>query len=205
MIGFGQGALLSGLESFVLSPTDCRRLDSTLAAMGRIAMMGAATCWTGPHPTSLSNVAVLAHWKLLGCEMEMKIRRLRMYQSWALDPQHHCQVLCCLFGVAAFDRDRPPLENGQPTSYASPWVLQLYKDFVWAAGELEVGILDDIVADLTVLGDRDRAEDLQAVDFFPNFVHVIFRFVWHLQVGPPRRRRFRGPLLKRRRRSSVAG
>eukprot|EP00959_Pyramimonas_sp_CCMP1952_P326137 6826570-Pyramimonas_sp.AAC.1 len=39
LLGFGQGALPSGLACFVLSPTDCARLDSAMASLGRIAMM----------------------------------------------------------------------------------------------------------------------------------------------------------------------
>eukprot|EP00959_Pyramimonas_sp_CCMP1952_P261079 5458731-Pyramimonas_sp.AAC.1 len=67
----------------------------------------------------------------------MEIRRLRMYQTWAFDPPHHCQVLCSLFGGAQFDQDRPPLDR----------------------------ILDDIVGDLAMLGDRERAADLLLIDF----------------------------------------
>eukprot|EP00959_Pyramimonas_sp_CCMP1952_P428648 8978097-Pyramimonas_sp.AAC.1 len=113
-IGFVQNTLLSCLESFVFSKTDTDILDSCLARMGRVVMMGAAADHDGPHVKTLSNKQVLAKLRLVPSETELLIRRLKMYQGWSRSPGDHGQVLCALFGNTEIDRFKPQIIAGRP-------------------------------------------------------------------------------------------
>eukprot|EP00959_Pyramimonas_sp_CCMP1952_P430740 9020909-Pyramimonas_sp.AAC.1 len=77
LVGNVQNALLSGLEAFVLSKADYCRLDSCLASLARVAMLGRATHKGGNHARSLSHSQVLLYWRLLDSECEMRVRRLK--------------------------------------------------------------------------------------------------------------------------------
>eukprot|EP00959_Pyramimonas_sp_CCMP1952_P303257 6345683-Pyramimonas_sp.AAC.1 len=61
-------------------------------------MAGKATDWSGSHPHTLTNEELLRLWRLSIPILELRIRRVRLVQSWARRPLHHLQVLCALFG-----------------------------------------------------------------------------------------------------------
>ena len=54
--------------------------------------------------------------------------------------------------------------------------------FIWAAELSGQDILFAIASDLTLLGDREKAEELQSVDFTELRSHH-----WSIRIGPPGR------------------
>eukprot|EP00959_Pyramimonas_sp_CCMP1952_P233997 4889594-Pyramimonas_sp.AAC.1 len=61
-------------------------------------MMGKASTATevaqarsSDHVRSLTTEQVLAYWRLTPSVIELRTRRLGMYQSWAKDPAHYSQ------------------------------------------------------------------------------------------------------------------
>eukprot|EP00959_Pyramimonas_sp_CCMP1952_P433766 9083310-Pyramimonas_sp.AAC.1 len=58
-----------------------------MAGLARTAMQGGATDWEGEHAHSMSTQHVLDFWELTGSRVELHVRRLRLCQSWAADPE----------------------------------------------------------------------------------------------------------------------
>eukprot|EP00959_Pyramimonas_sp_CCMP1952_P325307 6808993-Pyramimonas_sp.AAC.1 len=61
-------------------------------------MRGTAVNWDGGHPVGLTNHQVMRWWPFTPCWIEIVIRRLKLYQSWAKDPLEHSQVRAALLG-----------------------------------------------------------------------------------------------------------
>eukprot|EP00959_Pyramimonas_sp_CCMP1952_P285368 5966849-Pyramimonas_sp.AAC.1 len=88
------------------------------------------------------NIAqLLRRWRFGESWLELGMRRLNMYQSWASEPQRHLQVMRVLFGGIPACSQRPQVRHGQPTEYASPLVFQIVRDLTFAAERLEYSIL----------------------------------------------------------------
>eukprot|EP00959_Pyramimonas_sp_CCMP1952_P290290 6071790-Pyramimonas_sp.AAC.1 len=68
-------------------------------------MVGKATDWSGSRPHAMSNQGQLAQWKLTDPCLDMRIRRMRLVQSWARRPTHHLQVLGALFGELPLEHE----------------------------------------------------------------------------------------------------
>eukprot|EP00959_Pyramimonas_sp_CCMP1952_P280917 5871779-Pyramimonas_sp.AAC.1 len=79
------------MEAFVLGKADCRRLDSCIASLARIAMLGRATRTEENATRSLSHSKVLQYWRISDSESELRIRRLKWYQRWGERPDHQIQ------------------------------------------------------------------------------------------------------------------
>eukprot|EP00959_Pyramimonas_sp_CCMP1952_P212499 4446093-Pyramimonas_sp.AAC.1 len=95
---------LSGVEAFLPSVQQVQRLQHVVAQYARKAMLGQAVDWTsGVHPKSLSSAAVLRWWRLVPLDLEIRIRRLRLWQSVSKVPGAHRQLLACLFGAFGSD------------------------------------------------------------------------------------------------------
>ena len=91
---------LSLVGGFHSQSQQLHRMQSTVTMYARKAMLGQATTWYDDyHPKSLSSEAVLRWWRLVPLELEMRTRRLRLWQSLARVPGAHRQVLASLFGA----------------------------------------------------------------------------------------------------------
>ena len=83
-----QGAALSGLEAFVLTPRQYGMLDSAVAKVARVALKGKAVLRgeEGTVHKGLSNEEVLRHFRLTSAATELAIRRLKWMQQMARHP-----------------------------------------------------------------------------------------------------------------------
>eukprot|EP00959_Pyramimonas_sp_CCMP1952_P111751 2337512-Pyramimonas_sp.AAC.1 len=133
--------LKTGLEGFAVTGADCGRLDKASAGHCKVAMLGEATGWGGAHPKHMNTVQLLRHWRFGESWLDLWMRRLNMYKSWASEPQRHLQVMCVLFGDVPACPQCPQVPYGQPTEYASPFVIQIARDPTYAAERLEHRIL----------------------------------------------------------------
>ena len=79
-----QNRALSGLEAFIVSPTDGDALDSEVAGLCRLALRGKACRWDEDHRNVLSCLTseqLFSYWKLLPTFLELRIRRLGWLQK----------------------------------------------------------------------------------------------------------------------------
>eukprot|EP00969_Alexandrium_andersonii_P063085 2778014-Alexandrium_andersonii.AAC.1 len=125
-----QNTALSAVECFLPSEAQHRRLDSIVAYYARVAMRGkACTKVNGVVTKSLSSEGVLRYWMLAPASVEAKVRRLRWWQTIAMDPDNNVQVLCALFAAARIEGDRRPSdEDGRLTEHANEWARRVQED-----------------------------------------------------------------------------
>jgi hypothetical protein len=77
----------------------------------------------------MCSLEILASWEFVQCEMELRIRRLGWYQSWASRTRVHACVVAMLFGALVFEpaEMRPCAEEGL-SQFASPWAERIQDD-----------------------------------------------------------------------------
>ena len=132
-------ALLSGLEALTLSAAQLRRLDSIMLTYGRKLMRGKA-CRKHEQPDgsiryiACTSAHVWQYIRLVPCEVELRVRRLRWLQNLARQPDAHSNVLAALFG--AFPQD--PRDFPSFSVETNPWAQQLLAD-VLCLGSLDSG------------------------------------------------------------------
>ncbi len=85
------------------------------------------TVTRGPGVTSRQ---VLAYWKVAPLDTELRVRRLKQYQTLAADPGHHAQVLAAIFGSSKHDEavHKERLRDRRLTEHSTPWAVQFAKD-----------------------------------------------------------------------------
>ena len=69
-------------------------------------------------------------WKWLGAApttIELRVRRLGMWQTIALNPEYFTQVIGALVATLEVDGIKQVSDNGKITPGANPWLQQLYK------------------------------------------------------------------------------
>ena len=78
------------------------RIQSAWATSARRLMEGEASGKKveedGLAYSAMSNIEVLAFWGLASAETELRIVRLRWWQSIATEPERHEQILAAMFG-----------------------------------------------------------------------------------------------------------
>lgn len=132
-LAFVQGAMLTGMTAFTLTQVQCSRMDTVLCKWMRAMMKGKAhsTDQHGRH-TTMTNTKVMQHWKVATCKTELTVRRLRMYQQWARNPQDHRQVIASVFGQTVHEQSKGVERlsaRGQLVEASTPWARQLAEDF----------------------------------------------------------------------------
>ena len=140
-IAFVQGTPLSGLTAWVLSDAAIRRLDTCMIRLPRCLMKGKACTWRGDEADKMTDEQVLDYWQMVGCRMELGVRRLKWYQRWATRPEEFSQVLAVVFATTDVEKRkgvRRVEEGGGYSSRSTPWALQLSNDFE-CLGRLEEG------------------------------------------------------------------
>ena len=65
--------------------------------------------------------------QLVPTHIEIAIRRLKEYQSWSREPEHHRQEIAAVFGRLSWE-ERGVDAYGRLTRHANPWASQLNKD-----------------------------------------------------------------------------
>lgn len=82
---------------------------------------------------AMSTMEVFQRWRLLRCDDELAVRRLRWYQKISASPRRHAQVLAAIFGTARIDRylDKQRLSPDlQVTEDSTPWARQFWADLM---------------------------------------------------------------------------
>ncbi len=71
----------------------------------------------------MTNKQALAAWQIAPLEVELRVRRLKQYQTWAGQPDHHTQVLAAIFGTAKLDEkhEKARMLDGKLTESSTPW------------------------------------------------------------------------------------
>eukprot|EP00929_Paragymnodinium_shiwhaense_P021066 TRINITY_DN13845_c0_g1_i1.p1 TRINITY_DN13845_c0_g1~~TRINITY_DN13845_c0_g1_i1.p1 ORF type:complete len:1628 (-),score=116.54 TRINITY_DN13845_c0_g1_i1:570-5453(-) len=124
-IGLCQSTLLSGLTAFVLSQNQIKKIDRWLVHKLRRMMLDKATVKNFASNgdvlhTSLSNSAVLKHWRIPPTWLELSVQRLRLFQAVCQEPSNHKLFLTCMFS-------RFPFQHRQDSN-KHPWNIQLSQD-----------------------------------------------------------------------------
>ena len=118
------------------SQRDYAKLDSAVAALGRLAMRGKASTKDeqGKVTSSLSTSEVLKHWGLAPCSTEARIRRVKWYQNMAKFPKDSMQVLGARLGDLKEENNlgwQTLDEEGRVmTGVANPWALRFREDML---------------------------------------------------------------------------
>lgn len=130
-------ALLSGLESMVLTPSEIHMLDKTILQLGRKVLRGKACSkireTQADGSTTVKYVAqpnkfVWQALRLSPCSIELQIRRLSFWQQVARAPFRHVALLATIFGKFPFERHDTLSVSGECTNTANPWAVQICED-----------------------------------------------------------------------------
>ena len=125
--------LLSGLEARVLLDGECRRLDRAVLGYGRKLMRGEACAKVvAEDGTTLYHaVPSIDVWRFLQLaptSIELRVRRLRFWQSVARNPGLHVALLAAVFGQCEFETLPTVDLHGRVSRNANPWALQFKSD-----------------------------------------------------------------------------
>lgn len=129
-----QNTFLTGLEIWVIHPSQLERITRAITKKLRylLAVRWRRQEWGGE--AALPGAAIRSTWRVATAETEVRIRRLRMYQSWAKRPEQFVQPITAVFGTLRIDKARgllrcDPDDDGLgPTP--TPWALQLVQDLL---------------------------------------------------------------------------
>ena len=103
--------VLSALESYVLLPSEVKKLDSSLGKKLRAMLCGRAHQFdedTGTH-TSWTALQVWREWQMAPVALELLVRRLAWWQAMVFSPDNHRQFLGVFFGCFRFEITTPLL------------------------------------------------------------------------------------------------
>lgn len=135
-MAYVQSQAVSGLVAYVWNRGDCMALDTQMLKYLRALMKGKACVKAGAGNEnayrSMSNFQVWCFWRLVPTYLEVRIHRLRWYQSIARHPESSKQVSAAFFGRHSFESLGPVDAQGRITEEASPWTRQLYEDLKYA-------------------------------------------------------------------------
>ena len=147
--------LLSGLEGFLLSKQEYRRLALQLTKKLRYLLKGNACQWDGSsHPKSLSTAQLFRKWKLVPTAVELVTRRLGMWQSIARQPTVFGHFLTIVFGRLRCEEEAeqsgrrtlpPPLdEDGSLNVHGHSFAKQLWDDLDYLLSSRAGEELDEV-------------------------------------------------------------
>ena len=137
LIGHILNVALSGVEAYALQNSDYETLQAAVtkifrSAMGKRAVQLSLDPKTQEYKVEnrISNAAVLKYWKISTIRTELAVRRIRMYQSLAANPQDSVLPMAAAFGRIHGDSTllQPPVLDGRITKDATPWAKQFQDD-----------------------------------------------------------------------------
>ncbi|MDA8582610.1 hypothetical protein N9L68_00225 [bacterium] len=135
-----QGAAISGLEGFALNSGFFRPLDSSLIKKMRYLRRGRAHRVRDGRHHADSDYEVLRRMRMVPCELELRVRRLKWLQAIAKEPTNNGQIIVMLMGRLDHEDELAITEAGEITNTATPWAHQMIND-VEAIKETEEGEL----------------------------------------------------------------
>ena len=112
-------ALLQDLDSLVLTQSELQRLESRLVRFARLALQGRGPFFraSSDEIRCQAGISTVASW--------LRCRRLRWF--WTMVCSDNQAVLAALVGTSEF-LGSPVDETGGLTSWATPWLRQLWED-----------------------------------------------------------------------------
>ena len=174
MISDIQGAALAGMEAFVVTPRQCAMLDSAVARVGRVSMLGKAVTRndSGEVVQGLSNLSVLRFWRIASSTIELSVRRLKWLQKMVAFPADYQLVISAIFGTTRGELDAglvPTVSHDGTVNVGigtSPWAEQLLKDFFrLAVLDDAASLVDHVGARLMLLFyDKNLGEEFAQID-----------------------------------------
>jgi hypothetical protein len=126
-------AAISGTVALVLPRAATDKIEKVVLKLARKAACGSAHYqYTDDDGVvrheAMTNEALHEYWGIPKIEEELKIQRLKWWQSIIKFPETSAQILAALFGKCQFE-DHPQLdEHGRLTTYATPHLRQFYQD-----------------------------------------------------------------------------
>eukprot|EP00959_Pyramimonas_sp_CCMP1952_P271885 5684839-Pyramimonas_sp.AAC.1 len=122
-------AAYSGLETYLLSKQDCRRLDAVVLGLARAVLRDRKPEIIEGAPDgarlkyrSLSESTLLTKMRITNTRAELLVRRLRQWQRFVEFPQDSRQPLVALFGtLEGLEEVDTFLEDGTVSPSANPW------------------------------------------------------------------------------------
>ena len=161
--------VVSGLEARVLHKGEYDRLDRFVLSKGRKVMRGDACAKILSEDGQIAYHAVPSHkvWRflqLVPSSIELRVRRLKLWQAVARCPHKHVQLLAAVFGRFSFET-LPTLDcHGRLAHGCNPWAVQFQQD-IQALGEVDDGVrLVQDLAGSCVRMFTDLREQFMAVD-----------------------------------------
>jgi len=115
-----QGAAITAMETYLVTATDCRILDTAMGKYLRAMMKGAATNKTGEHYVSVPASEVWKHWRLAPTALELLVRRLKWYQAMVTDKVAHAQIIAVMFGQTKYEQESTLDDEGRVRPEANP-------------------------------------------------------------------------------------
>eukprot|EP00959_Pyramimonas_sp_CCMP1952_P304408 6370773-Pyramimonas_sp.AAC.1 len=98
-ISYVYEAALSALHVLLLTPSQIGRLTKVLTKLLRSLLGGRRTMWKEDGSArTLTNEQVWQYWKLAKPEVELRVRRLRLFQRMARFPEARHQAIAAVFG-----------------------------------------------------------------------------------------------------------
>lgn len=127
--------LLCGLEAWILAPHHYSQLLALNTLYGRKLMRGTAAPWTHDEQgnkvyRALSNGNVWEWIRFAKPHTELRVRRLKWYQTLARSPFLHRVIL--VVWCSDFLGDQPHAQDGRVTSTANDWAKQFQQDVLSA-------------------------------------------------------------------------
>ena len=134
----------------------------------------------------MSNLEVLRYWRMVCCDNELTVRRLKWYQSMAANKMENVQNFATLFGTMKAELASPhlvaSLEDGSLGPGANPWAMQFAQDMekLWMI-EDSMALMEQIGKKyLLVFTNEELCEEFQAVD-----VSVLRAMELCVAIAPP--------------------
>jgi len=124
-----QGAIVSAGESCLWGAGDYTAFDTKTVGYLRALMRGTATKWTQQGPQKLTNTQVYHRWRLVPCNLLLRMRRIKWYQDMLLNQDAHSQTVAALFGRCRFEQHNTLNDDGTINhEHANPWAIQFNND-----------------------------------------------------------------------------
>lgn len=146
-----QSTAISGLEAYVMRRAEAKRLDKQLLKYMRAMMDRKSSVEVEGVRKQHKNAYVFRYWRVCPVDQELRIRRLRRYKQWAMDPERYVQVLTAHFSTVQAERaqgiDRTVrLDARELQEEATPWAKQIWEDMEeWAKySEDFAGLVHDV-------------------------------------------------------------
>ena len=122
------GALVSGLTSYLLSPSALRRLETSHSKKVRALMRGRACTIVDGVAHALPTRQVLQRFRVVPIALVLLLARIKRYQAWARSPTTHQHVLTILLGSLPLEPQPTLDDDGRLGAAANPFARRLADD-----------------------------------------------------------------------------